>query len=469
MEIGKEDVVAAIRKSAIGHSYKSEVRDMLSDIDSYAESVLNAVSTGSYPELLAYREFDTVNTNGKRRHIEQPSLFTRVLQHLSIVLLKPLYDALDPHVSFNCKEGYGICASDRSKSLSHFLKHNVYDRRDLHYALTVDQRRCYDHITRKLYRKSLKRLTSDSGLIDFAVNVTFHGNSFPIGTPTSPFAHHVVMLAFDRWLGSVPGPKARYADDTVLFFRTSEEAAEAKWRIMNFWWYVYGIRAKRNPQIIDLDGSPLSFCGIVFRRNRGRNVTSHDKGYCRPRKNIRDRARQCRRDASYSSYFGIFSKTDSFNFLTTLEERMNFSELTQKIKITRSFDAQPISLPELAKHVFNIYDFELRYNKDGTANWVRLMVGYPEIDSEGTATGKYLRFCLKTEAEAIVQFMAMVKVAVDRGEAKLPFDGVELENACGYMFRGSTEREMYCSKENIVLPNSSVRKQQNGDGFPSPA
>lgn len=281
MEIGKEDVVAAIRKSAIGHSYKSEVRDMLSDIDSYAESVLNAVSTGSYPELLAYREFDTVNTNGKRRHIEQPSLFTRVLQHLSIVLLKPLYDALDPHVSFNCKEGYGICASDRSKSLSHFIKYNVYDRRDLHYALAVDQRRCYGHITRKLYRKSLKRLTSDSGLIDFAVNVTFHGDSFPIGTPTSPFAHHVIMLAFDRWLGSVPGPKARYADDTVLFFRTSEEAAEAKWRIMNFWWYVYGIRAKRNPLIIDLDMSPLSFCGLVFRRNRDRTATSHDKGYCR--------------------------------------------------------------------------------------------------------------------------------------------------------------------------------------------
>ena len=173
-----------------------------------------------------------------------------------------MYRRLDPGIAYNCKEGYGITASDSRKSLIHFLKHNVYERRDLHYALTIDQRKCYEHMTRKLYRKALKMLAVDTELVDFAVNVAFNGNSLPIGTPTSPFVHHVIMLAFDRWLGSVPGPKARYADDTLILFRTREEANRAAWRIRNFWWYTYGILAKRNPQIIDIDSSPLSFCGM---------------------------------------------------------------------------------------------------------------------------------------------------------------------------------------------------------------
>jgi len=477
MLLSTESVLSAIDKAAVGHSFKPEVRDMLGNRVPYAESVMSAVMSGDYLDMMSYREFDVDNSNGKRRHVEQPSLFTRVIQHLSIVLLKPAYDRLDPKISYNCKDGYGICASNPRKSLSRFLKRNVYDRTDLHYALTVDQRKCYGHMTRKVYRNALKMLTSDSELTDFAVNVAFHGNSFPIGTPTSPFAHHVIMLAFDRWLGSIPGPKARYADDTVIFFRTREEANAAKWRIINFWWYTYGLRAKRNPCIVDVDHSPLSFCGLVLRRNPGRTTSAHDKGYCRPRRNIRDRARKCRRDESYSSYFGLFSKTDSFNFLKSMEERMQFSELTQKIKIRREFDAQPISLPELARRPFNIYDFEVRHDKDGRANWVRLMVGMPELDESGEPTGKYLRYVVKTEADAIVQFMELARNAIDGVTVRLPFNNVEIENACGYMFKGSTDREIYCSKQNVVLPNSSVPKAEkpnsadgteNGEGIPSP-
>ena len=461
--LGSTEIISfAIRKSAVGHASKPEVAKMMSDIDSYTEDVYRSMNDGTYIGRLSYSTFYVTNSNGKRRRIERPSLFTRVLQHLSIKLLEPLYRRLDPKVSYNCKEGYGITASDIKKSLLHFLKHNVYERSDLHYALVIDQRKCYEHMTRKLYRKSLKMLNVDTELIDFAVNVAFNGNSLPIGTPTSPFVHHVIMLAFDRWLGSVPGPKARYADDTIMFFHTKEEAHRASWRIRNFWWYTYGILAKRNPQIVDLDKSPLSFCGTVLHRNVGTSKNSHDKGYCRPRKNIRDRARNCRTDASYASYFGMLSKTDSFNFLSNMETKMDFKELTQKIKIKREFDAEPISLPDLSRHTFSIYDFELRYSKDKDGNqvpnWLRMLVGIPETDSAGTPTNRWLRYCCKTEATALVQFMSMVKGLIDSGESVMPLNNVEIENSCGYMFKGSTDRELYCTRDNISLPNSSVRK-----------
>ena len=370
--------------------------------------------------------------------------------------------ALDPEISFNCKKGYGVSSNIRRNSLSHRIKHIIYDRRDLHYALHVDQRRCYPHMSPKLFRKALKQLTGDRELIDFGVNVTFNGKSFPIGTPTSPLAHHIIMLEFDRWLGSIPGPKFRYADDTVLFFRTREEANAAKWRIRNFWWYVYGVFAKRNPHIVDIDRSPLSFCGHVFRRNPDKDINSHGKGYTRPRENIRKATRGCTEDSSYSSYFGILSKTDSYMSLTSIEETMDFSKLTEKIKITREFDAEPISVAELAKTRFDIYDFELRYGKDkdtgqSVPNWVRLLVGVAETGDDGKATGRYLRYCTKTEASGVVAFMAEVKRLEESGEKVMPIMGCELENAAGFMFRGSTNREKYCTRENIRLPKSSSR------------
>ena len=445
MQVSSEQIFLAMANAARSHSRKAEVRAMLASPDDYALAVARSVALRDYP--LSYREFDTTNSNGKRRHIEQPSLLTRVLQHLFIILVQPLYDARDPHVAFNCKKGYGIHARNPGTSLAHRLKSVVYSRTDLHYTLHIDQRHCYGHMTRRLFRRALKSLTDDTELVDFGVAVTFHGDLFPIGTPTSPLAHHIIMLDFDRWLGSIPGPKFRYADDVILFFRTREESNAAKWRIKNFWWYEYGVLAKRNPAIVDMDRCPVSFCGLVVHR---------EGKYTRVRRNILERARACTSDKSWASYFGILKHTDSYKTMQSIEERMNFAKLTEKIKIDRAFDAEPIAIKELARTPFNLYDFSLRYakGKDGKVmpNWVRLLVGVPEY-VDGQPTGRELRYTAKTEAPAVVEFLARVKALIEAGEDVLPIEGCELENSMGYMFKGTTNRELYCTRGNRALPD----------------
>jgi hypothetical protein len=462
MLLSTEIISQAIHNAAKGHVAKEEVQSMLANEDDYILDVASAVESGDYLNRMSYHEFNTRNSNGKTRHIEQPSLFTRVLQHLFILFIKPAYDMMDPDISFNCKEGYGISANDRSKSVSHRLKSIMYERRELHYALHIDQRQCYQHMSAALFRKRLKMLTDDKELIDFGVSVTFHGKSFPIGTPTSPLAHHIIMLDFDRWLGGITGPKIRYADDCILFFVTKEEANRAKWRIKNFWWYNYHIYSKReNSRILDIDREPISFCGLVYRRNKP-DANGHNKGYVTPRKNIKQAVHGCRKDTSWASYFGLLSKTDSYFTMKQIEETMNFSDLTSKIKIERNFDAQPLPINELAKHTFTIFDFEIRYIKDKNsgnqvANWVRLLVGVPEYYENGLATNNMLRYVVKTESEAIVKFMEQVAVLCKMpNSGVLPIDGCQLENSCGYMFKGSTNREMYCSATNMYLPESSV-------------
>lgn len=112
MHLSTEIISNAIRNAAKGHVAREEVQHMLSHEDDYILDVASAVESRTYMDRISYNEFDTTNSNGKRRHIEQPSLFTRVLQHLFILFIKPAYDRLDPQISFNCKEGYGISAND---------------------------------------------------------------------------------------------------------------------------------------------------------------------------------------------------------------------------------------------------------------------------------------------------------------------------------------------------------------------
>lgn len=432
----------AMLNAAKGHSSKTEVKRMKEHFEEYATDVLSDIRDGSYRDKLKYRSLTKVNPNGKVRHILSPSLYTRVLQHLAIVLIQRDYDRHDNLNGLNCKEGCGITASDHKKSVVHRLKHVYYDRRDLNYGLVLDQRKCYEHITKKIARKALKRIVRDKWVIDFTVDVTFCGNDFPIGTPTSPPIHHIIMLTSDYLCKQISSCSVRYADDNILFFHTKEEANAAKWRLINFWWYELGMRAKRHTVSIFPLTKPVDFCGFVFHRIEGKGICDHNKGYTTVRKSIVDRAKKCNNNKSWASYFGIFQHGDMFGLMTQIESKMKLRELTKTIRINRKMDAPNIAPKDLVGKVFNIYDYELRSDSHGQANWIKLLIGIPELDSEGIPTGKESAFELHGGYMFLVEFIVMCEKEYGKKNL-LPLEEMEIEQSCGYIFKGSTNQMQY--------------------------
>ena len=444
MKVTKDIVLAAMRQAAEGHSNKEEVERMMAEADTYADDMLASIQDGTYRERLRYRDLKKRNPNGKERNIKSPQLFTFVLQHLFLLLAWPLYRIHDNYNGLNCKKGCGITSSDKSRSVIHKLKHQMYDRRLYHGAIVIDQRKCYEHIRPKIFRREMRRLTDDRELIEFGIDVSFVDNRLPIGTPTSPYIHHVVMLRFDQWLKQAAPFSMRFADDNIALTYNMEEASQLKWRIQNFWWYEYQIRAKVSTiRVIPIDKKEVSFCGFVVHRNPNKGVADHDKGFTTIRKNIRERASQCKNDKSWASYYGIMSHGDCYALMQKIEQKMKLRQLTEKIRIDRSLDAPNISMQDVVGKVFTVYDYEIRcHETTKKPNWVKCLIGIEEVDPEGNKTGRMKAYEFHTSGVYIVEFMALADKTFGK-DKMLPLEEMEIENQCGYIFKGSTNQMEY--------------------------
>lgn len=431
--ISRSQMQAAIEAAAADHMQKDEVEAFMDKkvYDANVDRLYAALIDGSYVGLLTYRDMVKTNNNGKVRHIKMPSFVTRSYQWLWLMLIRPIYHPVDTGFAYNCKEGFGMTAKDKNKSLLHALKHLYYDESHLHFAVVIDQRRCYEFVTPKVFRSQMKYLTRDTWLIDFGINVCFVNGKLPIGTPTSPMAHHIVMHRFDKFAASM-GYHCRYADDNLIAVETKEEAQRVKWRVKNFWWYELHIRAKRHTaRVQPLDDMPLDFCGYIPHRGS----IGRAKGYVSVRAGTIDRAWKAT-DRNWGCYFGILMHADCYALMTRIEKEMKLRELTQKIKIDRALDAPNIGMKELTGQEFTVYDYDMRKDGQGNYNWIKLLIGIPQED------GRVLAREVHGNYSGIITFIAKAQELYGKKNL-LPLEDVVIENQCGYIFKDSTNQIQY--------------------------
>jgi hypothetical protein len=431
MEIYKADIIQAIKCAKKGRSKRKDFCFTDADAESFLADILN----DTYTQNIAYRKLKKRNSNGKIRDILQPNNYTLVLQHLCKILLQPYYDRYDNNVGLNCKVGHGISAKQRANSVVKRIKHIYYDLRQYSYALIIDQRQCYAHIQIKTVRKALKKIGVPRWLNDYAVSVCFYNKQFPIGVPTSPLVHHIVMVENDKLAKSLSPHAVRYADDNFIPFRSKEEAQQALWRVKNLWWYTLQIRAKRQSVRIIPLSVPSDFCGNVFHRNENKCITDHNKGYTLVRPSIVERAKRCT-NRNYPSYFGLIKVTDGFGLLLKLEKDLKLSALTNKIRLSRSnLDAPEIDIEELYKHetAFDIEDYDIRMGKDNKPNWIRCLISLPSEEEN-----KRIVRSLSGGFASIAMFVEQCEQELSRKEL-LPIQDCVVDKLNGFYLRGSLQ------------------------------
>lgn len=430
----------AVVRASDRHGWKTEVIRFNENLDVNCNMIYDNLLDDGYLSFIKYKKLEKINGNGKVRKIDSPTFVTRIYQHLFLLLIEPVYYSKDNMTGLNCKPGCGITSNTRRKSVVRLLKGLFYDRLDLEWVLIIDQRKYYDHITVKVFRRAMRRIVDDRKLIDFAVNVCFVNGKLPIGTPTSPMVHHIVMLGFDYYAKSISPFAVRYADDVIMAFHTKEDANVSKWRVKNYWWYNLGIRAKSNTTRISSLYDSIDFCGYVFHRN-GMDINDHNKGYVSVRERTVNRAKICGSDDKWASYFGIFKHADSFNLALRIEKDMKLKDLTSKIKIDRSMDARNIDIKGLIDKKFSVLDYDIRRDNKGNPNWIKCLIGIDEV-VDGVLTGKIEAREFHGNYQGIINFVLACEVKYGKS-AILPIEDVEIENQCGYIFKDSTNQLKY--------------------------
>jgi len=436
--ISLETVQMAMVMAARNHQKKQAVIDMQENWDEVSEIILKMIENGEYKELICYEKKTLYDK--KERHIDMPTLMTRILQYVFMLYAEPFYKREDPKISYNCKEGYGLNAQDRSKSVTRKVKHLFYDRRDLNYVLMIDQRHCYQHCTSKVFRRKAKILGLKKEWIDFCIDVCFVGKALPIGTPSSPLLQHIIMLEFDKWLKRETSISVRYADNVLVGCEDKQSAQRLKWRIMNHWWYDLQIRANRKEvSIKPIKDSYIDFCGYVFHRNEGKRYNEHNKGYTLARRSTAENARKATSE-NWGCYFGLLRGGDTYHLMKKIEEKMKLQDLTSRIRINRKLDAPNIQMKDIDGVDICILDYEMRTNKLGQVNWVKLLLMVKEKDIIKEAEGeKILIREVHGDYKGIYSYLLECEKEYKK-EDILPLTNVRITNQCGYIFEGSTNQ-----------------------------
>ena len=179
-----------------------------------------------------------------------------------------------------------------------------------------------------------------------------------------------------------------------------------------------------------------------MRRNPDKTPASHDKGYTAIRRNIRDRAAKCKNDDSWASYYGLLRHADGYNLMLKIEQKMKLRQLTEKIRINRSLDAPNINPKDLAGKVFSIFDYDIKSDAKGNPNWIKCLIGIEEKDEDGNPTGRMKAYEFHGSYMYIVEFMTLAERTFGK-QNMLPLEEMEIENQCGYIFKGSTNQMEY--------------------------
>ena len=435
-----------------------------------------AMQDGSYKEQLRYYKKTIVNNNRKVRHIDAPLLDALLLEHLWLVVLKPLYDMVNPGVARNCLPEHGITAKRREHSVLKEAKRLFYDMRHLNWLVDVDQRQCYQHVSVKAYRRGVKiirdRLMATTSLplvpvgfpdgetlrshafwrwlTDFGEDVGFIDGRLPVGTPTSPYIHQIVMLSFDYLMKENFEWAVRYADNAFIAVATQQEANRTLWRVRNFWWYEQGIRAKRQTsRIVAIDDKGVDICGYILHRFPDKEATSHNKELTLVRRSTLERARQADNDRLWASYFGLMRHADTYRIMQQIERDMKLSQLTAKIRIDREMDAKNIPMQNVPNlQTLTLYKYEIRQSK-GEDNWIKCLIGTPEVNKEtGEPTGRTLAFEFHGNYQGIIRWIRELERMFPNKEF-LPIEDARIVNECGYIFEGSTNQLRYIEEGDV--------------------
>lgn len=270
----------------------------------------------------------------KERIIMALPFFDRVIQHMIVNFIEPIFEKRFLFHSYACRKGKGV--HEASKTLSKWLYELEVVQGKKIYAIKGDIHHYFQSVSHDILKAEIRRYISDKALLKILDRIIDHNGIFPpgvgipVGNLTSQLFANVYLNKLDQFVKHELKVKyyVRYMDDLIIL---SEDPAELRRLLAIIEEFLRReLRLELNPKTTILAAkNGINFVGYI-----------HYKDHKKVRKDARRRLTKLLKafetgeveleyfDRSIESRFGHMEHADTYNYIR--ETKKTIEELKER-------------------------------------------------------------------------------------------------------------------------------------------
>lgn len=311
--------------------YRPDVLELEANREDNLLHAIEVLKDGTY-QPGEYRVFKVWEP--KERIIMALPFFDRVIQHMIVNFIEPIFEKRFLFHSYACRKGKGV--HEASKTLSKWLYELEVVQGKKIYAIKGDIHHYFQSVSHDILKAEIRRYISDKALLKILDRIIDHNGIFPpgvgipVGNLTSQLFANVYLNKLDQFVKHELKVKyyVRYMDDFIIL---SEDPAELR-RILAIIeeFLRRELRLELNPKTTILAAkNGINFVGYI-----------HYKDHKKIRKDARRRLTKLLKafetgeveveyfDRSIESRFGHMEHADTYNYIR--ETKKTIEELKER-------------------------------------------------------------------------------------------------------------------------------------------
>ena len=213
------NAIKAYMKARKCKRLRPEVLEFEQNREDNLQKAIDAIQSGDYTPG-KYRIFKVWEP--KERIIMALPFFDRVIQHMIVNIIEPIFEKRFIFHSYACRKGKG--AHEASDTLSKWLYELEVVQGKKIYAIKGDIHHYFQSVAHDVLKKEIRRYISDKALLKILDRIIDHNGIFPpgvgipVGNLTSQLFANVYLNKLDQYVKHVLKMKyyVRYMDDFII-------------------------------------------------------------------------------------------------------------------------------------------------------------------------------------------------------------------------------------------------------------
>ena len=231
------NAIKAYMKARKCKRLRPEVLEFEQNREDNLQKAIDAIQSGDYTPG-KYRIFKVWEP--KERIIMALPFFDRVIQHMIVNIIEPIFEKRFIFHSYACRKGKG--AHEASDTLSKWLYELEVVQGKKIYAIKGDIHHYFQSIDHAVLKAEIRKVIKDAGVLALLDRIIDHngnmpdGVGIPVGNLTSQLFANIYLDALDQFIKHELGVEAyiRYMDDFVILSQDKEQLRNWLARIEQF-------------------------------------------------------------------------------------------------------------------------------------------------------------------------------------------------------------------------------------------